>query len=171
MYRTTLESLQTNLTLSRRAWMCCLLCVCTWRGPIPIVHEHSLDLAALGGNSSLALHAFQFHADELGHGESDWHVHFVMPRELFPLGGGNDTCLPMSDEPSMGWSAATVFGSVSQSLWELNRAGPLLLGSNHAPMLVRGMHKNPPLQVPWNGFLQSVCGCADSRSVLCVALC
>jgi hypothetical protein len=55
-----------------------MLCVCVWRGPIPVLHSHSLAIADLGVNESLAEHAVRFHADHLGEPELGFHFHFLM---------------------------------------------------------------------------------------------
>jgi hypothetical protein len=58
-----------------------------WRGPVPVVHEHSLDLISLSNNSQLADHALTYHADCLGHEGTGWHFHFMLldqsPDSLF----------------------------------------------------------------------------------------
>lgn len=157
-------------SVNRRGLMVCLLCVSTWRGPIPVVHEHSLEMAALANNLSLARHALQFHTHEFGHGETDWHLHFVMPEDLLPLGGCNDVCLPENADPSIGCTAITAF-VVSAWRFDDSRAtiSPMDVIDDSSSAAASIYFRSPP--VPWNGFLQSMCGCADSRAVLCIALC
>ncbi|MDX1930154.1 MAG: hypothetical protein SFV81_26740 [Pirellulaceae bacterium] len=68
-------------TSAGRVCLYWLLCVCVWRGPIPVVHDHSLDIAALANNSHLAEHALAYHADCLGHAHDDdsgLHFHFML---------------------------------------------------------------------------------------------
>ncbi len=60
-----------------------LLCVSVWRGPVPVVHEHALDLNSLANNCQLAEHAIVYHADCLGknclgHERTGLHVHFIL---------------------------------------------------------------------------------------------
>ena len=58
--------------------LCWVLCISVWRGPVPIVHDHDLDLQSLGNNVCLAEHAIEFHADHLGENSAGLHLHFVM---------------------------------------------------------------------------------------------
>jgi hypothetical protein len=58
--------------------LCWLLCLSVWRGPVPVVHEHSLDLSSLANNSQLAEHAIKYHADCLGQEDPGLHFHFIL---------------------------------------------------------------------------------------------
>jgi hypothetical protein len=49
-----------------------------WRGPVPVIHEHSLDLISLGNDSQLADHALTYHADCLGHDDTGLHFHLIL---------------------------------------------------------------------------------------------
>ena len=85
-----------------RFWLTCLLCLCAWRGPIPIVHTHSFESQVLAGNVLLAVHAASHHAHDIDHGGGGWHVHFVLPSsgsDDLPL--GND-----ADSPNLAWPTA-----------------------------------------------------------------
>ena len=61
-----------------RVCFCWILCLSAWRGPVPIVHEHGLDIQSLGSNVRLAEHAIEYHSDHLGDGEAGLHLHFVV---------------------------------------------------------------------------------------------
>jgi hypothetical protein len=71
-----------------RVCLCWLLCLSVWRGPIPVVHGHALDLISLANNSHLAEHALKYHADSLMHEQagnksandedSGLHIHFIL---------------------------------------------------------------------------------------------
>ena len=66
---------------SSSAWrigLCWVLCLSVWRGPVPIVHAHGLDLQSLGNNSSLAEHAIECHADKLGEHSTGLHLHLIL---------------------------------------------------------------------------------------------
>ncbi len=66
---------------SSSAWRICLcwvLCLSVWRGPVPIVHQHALDVQTLGNNVELAEHAIEFHASGLGGQSTGLHLHLVM---------------------------------------------------------------------------------------------
>ncbi len=58
--------------------LCWLLCLTAWRGPVPVVHEHALDLNSLASNCQLAEHAIAYHADCLGDEKTGLHVHFML---------------------------------------------------------------------------------------------
>lgn len=80
-----------------RLWLTWVLCLCAWRGPIPIVHRHSLESQVLAANLDLAAHAVHHHGHDIGHGDSGWHLHFVWP-------SGGDT--PADEEhgaPTLAW--------------------------------------------------------------------
>ncbi len=66
---------------SRPKWQWCLcwvLCLSVWRGPVPVVHAHDLDLQSLGNNAQLAEHAIECHAGHLGEESAGLHLHFLM---------------------------------------------------------------------------------------------
>ena len=54
-----------------------MLCVVTWRGPVPWVHVHAEDLTHAASNASLARHVRVFHH---GDDEPGWHFHWLLPR-------------------------------------------------------------------------------------------
>ncbi len=60
-----------------------MLCLCAWRGPVPVVHCHDVELGGLAvegySDWALAEHVAACHAGEPAHGEEGWHVHFVLP--------------------------------------------------------------------------------------------
>ena len=67
-----------------RMWIVCLLCVCAWRGPLPVVHCHAFETLSLSaeveGNWQLAEHLMVCHAGQHEHGDMfGWHLHFVLP--------------------------------------------------------------------------------------------
>lgn len=79
-----------NSLPAARHWLVWLLCLCAWRGPVPVVHCHhfELDPSATATESDwiLAEHVAAWHADEYLHADqqshgddSGWHVHFVLP--------------------------------------------------------------------------------------------
>lgn len=55
---------------------CLLLCVCSWRGPVPVVHHHDQLLDNAGLHQS---HLNTFHADEDPEACCLWHWHLAMP--------------------------------------------------------------------------------------------
>ena len=87
---------QTNYRFTKRrtsvlhVCLCWLLGLSVWRGPVPVVHEHALDLNSLANNHHLAEHAIKYHADCLdagchGHEGTGLHVHFMFLMDQFPV--------------------------------------------------------------------------------------
>ncbi len=67
---------------SLRLWMVWLLCLCAWRGPVPVVHCHTIEalgLADVDANWQLAEHLSACHACADEGDETGWHVHFILP--------------------------------------------------------------------------------------------
>lgn len=52
-----------------------------WRGPVPVLHAHSLDIGTIAASPQLREHAGKYHAEELDRGQKAWHWHFVMPSQ------------------------------------------------------------------------------------------
>ncbi len=63
---------------SCRWMMIVVACICVWRGPIPVLHCHSLALDTMASNPLLAGHAVHFHAEEVGQPDSGLHLHFIL---------------------------------------------------------------------------------------------
>ncbi len=61
-----------------RVVFCWVLCLSVWRGPVPVVHAHTLDLISLAHNSQLAEHAVVYHSDCLGNEGIGLHFHFML---------------------------------------------------------------------------------------------
>lgn len=84
-----------------RLWMAWVLCLCAWRGPLPVVHCHAVE--ALGQSESepdwhLVEHLSVCHAEQHDADEMGWHVHFVLPLR----GGGSKVPHPLpSDRPAL----------------------------------------------------------------------
>jgi hypothetical protein len=59
--------------------LCLLLCVCSWEGPVPILHTHeSLRLSGLLNQHLLAHHSTSVSVDPAG-----VHWHFVLVRDIY----------------------------------------------------------------------------------------
>lgn len=74
---------------------------------MPIVHSHSLEWQSLAADVYLAAHAVEHHRQDIDHGVSGWHVHFV-----FPSDGSDD--LPGNDDPGapgFAWPIALLGGT------------------------------------------------------------
>ena len=59
-----------------------LLCVLTWRGPVPMLHHHE-EFA--GDTAAIQTHEAVFHPGSPGKDLQEWHWHFVVPAAL-PVG-------------------------------------------------------------------------------------
>lgn len=67
-----------------RVWMVWVLCLCAWRGPLPVIHCHAVEALStaseFGVNWQLAEHLAVCHAHEHDTDvDLGWHIHFVMP--------------------------------------------------------------------------------------------
>lgn len=60
-------------------FLLCTLCLCAWRGPLPIVHQHTFEIAALATSPALREHAVEYHAQQLTCPPRGWHWHVVFP--------------------------------------------------------------------------------------------
>ncbi len=63
--------------------ICLLVCMCAWRGPVPVLHQHDLLQA---DSENLARHMERFHSCLPGCAEAqwagnDWHWHFALPSQ------------------------------------------------------------------------------------------
>lgn len=88
-----------------------LLCLLAWRGPVPVVHSHSLDSHELAANEYLAEHAVLYHSHDISrgidHGRGGWHLHFVLPGNPgTPLQGLPGEGPDEPNIPSFAWSYA-----------------------------------------------------------------
>jgi hypothetical protein len=103
-----------------RFWLTWILCLCAWRGPMPIVHRHSLESRELAANLNLAVHAVHHHSHAIGHGESGWHVHFVWPAASEDAPAGDDQAAPSLAWPcvleELGHGSCALEFSPTQSL-------------------------------------------------------
>lgn len=62
-----------------RQMLCLLLCACSWRGPVPVMHHHDQMPSQPAVQQS---HLAVFHSDADDTGSADWHWHFVLPQSL-----------------------------------------------------------------------------------------
>lgn len=75
-------------------WIVLLLCLATWRGPIPCLHAHgSMDRA----DARLESHLHVYHEHQLARAYFDWHVHLLLPWERFEFGDSPDDPEPPHD--------------------------------------------------------------------------
>ncbi len=118
-----------------RFWLVCVLCLCAWRGPIPVAHCHAEVISP-----QLMEHLLKHHGGDATAIESlrEWHWHFVMPHPTDRHEGetndaGNmpvlcDPVLPTALEASVssdaddGGSGGLLY-SVMAAMVEANRLG------------------------------------------------
>ena len=145
--------------------LCWLLCLSAWRGPVPVVHEHSLDLKSLANNSLLAEHVIAYHADSDGHEDTGLHFHFML---LDPC---CDSLLTNSDvdcQPDMG---------VADSILKLEQHNLCNLELNSARFKTNyGDALNVAEDLRFSAvadasFLQTQLSSTPAYAVLCVFLC
>lgn len=64
-----------------RPWIGALLCLASWRGPLPVLHGHDLAPAIMETPASVMTHIHRFHS----HGDlsqpGHWHWHLLLPWE------------------------------------------------------------------------------------------
>ena len=146
--------------------LCWLLCLSVWRGPVPVVHDHSLDLNSLANNSQLAEHAIAYHAECLGHEETGLHFHFVLVDQCSNSLLANSHVTSQSD-----------FGAVdnllrmeqqNRSALELNAAQKLQTYQGDTLRVAEDLRFSSTASV---SFLQTRLFSAPALAVLCVCLC
>jgi hypothetical protein len=69
-------------------WLLLLLCVATWRGPIPCLHAHAGHAAH---RTHLGHHLEMYHSGRVA-GTLRWHFHFLLPWQKFD-------CYDCEDDP------------------------------------------------------------------------
>jgi hypothetical protein len=73
-------------------FVCILLCISSWRGPVPVVHHHAQYNVEV-----CERHIDRFHAEtaECPENVSDWHWHLAIPGDE-----GEESSIPVSSYPS-----------------------------------------------------------------------
>lgn len=160
-------------------WRTCvfwLMCISLWRGPIPVVHQHSLDLQSLSNNCRLAEHALEFHSEHLGESDSGMHLHIVLcdaSASLFAdvcdceLQGDGGACWDAAFAGSVLHQAGEKSASQNFAMdWLQDAGGPAL------PYLVIPLPtKHLNLAAAPSGFFQSHLEHAPACSLFGVFLC
>lgn len=75
-------------------WIIVLLCLATWRGPIPLIHAHGSEQ---GADAQLERHLQSFHHGHLKQRYFAWHLHLLLPWEKFDAGGSPQPQEPVHD--------------------------------------------------------------------------
>lgn len=145
--------------------MCWLLCLSVWRGPVPVIHEHTLELDSLVNNSQLAEHAIAYHAESLGHDDTGLHVHFILPDRC------SDSLLMSS------YVTAQIEHHAVDSLLNQDQQHRITLDLNAAQLRIShgdaiGVGKDLRFSsIARASFLQTRLYGAPALAVLCVCLC
>lgn len=74
-----------------------VLCLVTWRGPLPWLHDHEVDRRLAAKDSCLSEHLAAYHAISRGHAEHGWHLHMLLPFGRGPCSHHEDRSAPVRD--------------------------------------------------------------------------
>lgn len=158
-----------------RIWLCWLLCLSVWRGPIPVVHEHAIDVASLANNSQLAEHAIAYHSESLGHEglestcsdhkSTGLHFHFMLLDHCSDL-LLTDSC---SSSQHVGSAVVSILNAEQEhrDILELN-AAQLNSFQGDSPRIAEDLRFSSTAKA---SFLQTQLLCTPAKAVLCVCLC
>jgi hypothetical protein len=154
------RSLPTRLT-------CLLLCLVTWRGPLPWIHEHEMDPLA-AGDHALAEHLATYHAGSHDHG--GWHVHVLVPFGRCPCGEEREEPSPLHDPLSYYGALAAPKAPAITSAHSIAPDWHELPYSEAFARVHTGHGASRPTH-PAASFLGSLLATAPLRAVTGVALC
>src|SRR5690349_21803974 len=107
----------------RPAWVRAVvlgLCLVTWRGPLPWLHDHETDRGLAAKDSSLSQHLAAYHGLSQEHAEHGWHMHMLMPFGRCPCSQDEEQDSPLEDPLSTYGTLMTKAVAVPA----LNDAGP-----------------------------------------------
>ena len=147
-----------------------LLCLVTWRGPLPCLHDHETDLQAAVSDATLARHLVDYHT--LSHeADEGWHLHLLLPFGRCP---GDDSEDDPSDTPDplsihgtlLTRNACVPDASSAFCAWRALPAACLGTAASDVPTQMH--HRPPPRDCT---FLGSLLSAAPLRAVTGVALC
>jgi hypothetical protein len=144
--------------------LCLLLCLATWRGPLPWIHEHEDNPTT----TALAGHLAAYHAGS--HDHHGWHWHVLMPFGRCPCGEDHDDTARARDPLSYYGALVlpkTIVVSPPEGIAELWGEVSPWVDSRH-PLGEPCCH-DPPGRA--TSFLGSLLAAAPLRAVTGVALC
>ncbi len=153
--------------------LCWVLCLGLWRGPIPVVHSHSLEPEGWVDDIVLLKHVAEHHLNEIGETSTDWHFHFLMPRDLLP--SSSDHWGETTDLAELGpWNTPDLRLDIRHNI-----AADSELRELHVANVVHWRsflvdRELTSARLPGNGasgFLISAVLSASARAVLGVAIC
>jgi hypothetical protein len=145
-----------------------LLCLATWRGPLPWLHEHETDLQAAPGDAALQRHLASYHAVP-AEAEEGWHLHLLLPFGRCPCEDSHEDSQsqdPLSLYGTLLTKSASVPAShlAASMSWDLAAAVPAVFA---VPATIP---TRPPPNRP-SSFLASLLLQAPLRALTGVALC
>jgi hypothetical protein len=153
----------------RMRLICVLLCLVTWRGPLPWVHEHDADELSATADHGLAKHLAVFHAD--ADDQEGWHWHILLPFGRCPCQEERQerspTHDPLSDYGALVIARTPTAAAAHWTALACDEAAAIY-GRLDLPYEAKGGH-DPP-QRPAS-FLSSLLTTAPLRAVTGVALC
>lgn len=146
-----------------------VLCLVTWRGPLPWLHDHEVDQRIAAKDASLSEHLAAYHALSRGHAEHGWHVHMLLPFGRCPCPHHEEHSAPVQDPLStygtlMTKSVAVPALDAASPAWCL----PSLLDAPADRHAVAVLH---PASSDALSFLSGLLAGAPLRAVTGVALC
>lgn len=146
--------------------LCLILCVATWRGPMPCLHEHLAGSPISESDSNLGAHCAQCHFDVDQVEHLGWHFHVLMPwAESDPTENAGETAADpvVRCEVLPSISVAPLLDLLIQ--WEVELPAGLNLASlNETAKLCSSV-------APQSSFLNSLLQAVSLRAVTGVALC
>ena len=168
-----------NRKFKKDAWahsktaLCWVLCLSVWRGPIPIVNQHALEPDGWVDNVALLKHVVEHHLNEFGETSTDWHVHFLMPRDLLP-----SSCDPWGEKTDLAklgpWDSPDLQLDVQRrTLTDSESREMHFANAVHwrSFLVDRELMSAKQSEISAPGFLISAVLSASARAVLGVAIC
>ncbi len=103
--------------LQTRRIVCALLCLLTWRGPLPVLHCHDAEAAV----PAAARHHDSYHAHP-GTVEIGWHLHVMLWSDFAAEGPGEEPPRPphacdVVFTPATSWGGATAWRGIANNGW------------------------------------------------------
>lgn len=147
----------------RQLW-CVLLCVLSWRGPVPVLHCHAGDAEA--DNIHLVEHLNAYHPSH--DTADDWHLHVMLMSDLVAGSCDDDEGEPATEPPLVCGTSGSLanlglaFASVAEPVFAGDAVQPRCCGGS--------LHRQLP-SIAGNSFLTSQLAARPLCAVLCIARC
>jgi len=151
-------------------WLMVLLCLASWRGPIPIIHAHGSEE---GADPQLEHHLLSFHHGHLKQHFFAWHMHLLLPWERFDTTQTPDSTPGQTDPLTHNGAVATAFitGQLISNL-EIQNSRCCFFGQQQLEQLWScSALRSQALLPAFDSFFESLLLTAPLCAVLGVALC